>query len=69
MKIIELDSQNKVYVGNNAKENFENTDNFKNYLRLQAKLFVSNKSFMHHKTLDFKLYNFKLIKRRCSKRY
>lgn len=33
----------------NAKENFENTDNFKNYLRLQAKLFVSNKSFMHHK--------------------
>lgn len=33
----------------NSKENFENINNFKNYLRLRAKLFVSTKQFLHHK--------------------
>lgn len=33
----------------NSKENFENINNFKDYLRLQAKLFVSSRPFLHHK--------------------
>lgn len=33
----------------NAKENFENINNFKVYLRLQAKLFIASKPFLHHK--------------------
>lgn len=33
----------------NSKENFENPDNFKDYLRQHAKLFVSTRTFLHHK--------------------
>ena len=33
----------------NSKENFENTNNFKDYLRLHAKLFISTRTFLHHK--------------------
>ena len=33
----------------NSKENFENINNFKEYLRSGAKLFVSSKPFLHHK--------------------
>jgi len=33
----------------NSKENFQNIYNFKDYIRLQAKLFVSSNPFLHHK--------------------
>lgn len=33
----------------NSKENFENLENFKHYLKTKAKLFVAVKSFLHHK--------------------
>jgi len=33
----------------NSKENFENPDNFRDYLRLHAKLFISTRTFLHHK--------------------
>lgn len=33
----------------NSKENFENPNNFKDYLRLHGKLFISTRTFLHHK--------------------